>query len=261
MSGSVSFDRAAEYYDETRVTDAATLDTILGLLERTMSSEGPVLEAGVGTGQIALPLAARGTDVTGIDLSAAMMAKLIHKAAGSPPVRLVRGDVTRMPFADGVFAGAYARWVLHLIEDWPAALLDLDRVVGRGGAIAIEPGGMTGVFRDIFFRFLEVLGDVARPIGLDPVDRDVQLDAEMERLGWHLAEIQALEYHETSTLRSFLDRVPDKRYSWTWRVPGEDLAAATTQVREWAEARYELDASQPSVATNWRVYRRAGDRP
>jgi 2-polyprenyl-3-methyl-5-hydroxy-6-metoxy-1,4-benzoquinol methylase len=44
---------------------------------------GPVLELGIGTGRIALPLAARGLAVTGIDASASMVARLRDKDGGS----------------------------------------------------------------------------------------------------------------------------------------------------------------------------------
>lgn len=262
MSGSLSFDRAAAYYDETRVTDEVTLDRILSLLRsHVIGDEGEILEIGVGTGQLALPLAARGTNVTGLDLSAAMMARLVEKAGGVSPVRLVLGDATRMPLRDGVFAGAYARWVLHLIPDWEAVLGELDRVVGAVGAIAIEPGGESGVFRDVFLRYIGILGEVALPPGLHPVDRDVQLDAGMDALGWCLAHVEEMAYENRVPLARFFDEISLKRFSWTWRVPDEALASATVEVRDWAAGRYDLDAPQPSVATRWRVYRRADDLP
>jgi cyclopropane fatty-acyl-phospholipid synthase-like methyltransferase len=87
MSDSVSFDRAASFYDSTRVTDAETLRVTVALLERDVASgEGPVLEIGVGTGALAVPLAARGVRVVGIDLSGEMMARL----AGRRRRRLAR---------------------------------------------------------------------------------------------------------------------------------------------------------------------------
>ncbi len=256
MSGSLSFDRAAGYYDATRVTDEATLEQIVTLIRTHVAGEGHLLEVGVGTGQLALPLAARGVAVTGLDLSAAMMAKLVEKVGGTPPVALVRGDATAMPFRDSSFDGAYARWVLHLIPDWEAVLRELDRVVRDGGAIAIEPGGESGVFREVFLRFLQILGDVARPPGLSPVDRDVHLDAAMAAQGWNVEHVEALSYESEEPLASFFDEIPERRFSWTWRVPHDALEAATIEVRAWAADRYDLRALPPAVATRWRVYRR-----
>ena len=45
---------------------------------------GPALELGIGTGRVALPLAARGVEVHGIDASEAMVAKLRAKEGAQP---------------------------------------------------------------------------------------------------------------------------------------------------------------------------------
>lgn len=47
-----------------------------------LAGGGPVLELGVGTGRVAIPLAARGLKVTGIDSSAAMLSALAAKPGG-----------------------------------------------------------------------------------------------------------------------------------------------------------------------------------
>ena len=96
MSTSQSFDRAADYYDDTRTTDPATLQRILGILEGIARAvpDRPILEIGVGTGQLAVPLRAGGIPVVGIDLSAAMMAKLRAKPGGGA-VPLARGEHSR----------------------------------------------------------------------------------------------------------------------------------------------------------------------
>jgi SAM-dependent methyltransferase len=256
MSGSLSFDRAAGFYDATRVTDAMALDAILELLGTRVAPGGDVLEVGVGTGQLALPLAARGVHVIGLDLSPAMMARLVEKAGGASPVGLVQGDATRMPFADGAFAGAYARWVLHLIPDWEQVLRELDRVVDAEGRVAIEPGGWGGVFREVFLRFHGILGDVALPPGLSPVAREEDLDAAMAAIGWRLDHVEEVTYGTSTSLGEFFEGIPGRKHSWTWGVPDDDLAAATDEVRAWAGERYELEALQPPRPTSWRVYGR-----
>lgn len=54
-------------------------------------SPGPILELGCGTGRITLPLAGAGLDVTGLDMSAAMIARAKAKDAGND-VEWVVGD-------------------------------------------------------------------------------------------------------------------------------------------------------------------------
>ena len=71
----------------------ATVDFLAGL-----AGSGPALEFAIGTGRIALPLAARGVPVHGIDLSADMLAKLRAKP-GADAIRTTLGDFahTRVP--------------------------------------------------------------------------------------------------------------------------------------------------------------------
>ena len=70
----------AEVYDDwyADISDAdATVAAVVELVRA--AGGGPVLELGVGTGRLALPLAAAGLDVTGIDVSAAMLDRLRAK--------------------------------------------------------------------------------------------------------------------------------------------------------------------------------------
>jgi SAM-dependent methyltransferase len=66
-----------------------------------LAGEGPALELAVGTGRIALPLAARGIRVDGVDLSPAMVAKLRAKPGGED-LSVTMGD-----FADVPVEGTY----------------------------------------------------------------------------------------------------------------------------------------------------------
>jgi len=72
--GSVGFDRAAEYYDRTRGVPPDVAGAQTALLAGELPGRGRVLEVGVGTGQIALPLAEAGVPMAGLDLSMPMVA-------------------------------------------------------------------------------------------------------------------------------------------------------------------------------------------
>lgn len=254
---SISFDRAAAYYDETRVSDPGHLRVTIDLLDATMPGQGPVLEVGVGTGQLAIPLAARGIPVIGVDLSADMMAVLRSKTRGSA-VRLVRADATRLPIADASLVGAYARWVLHLIPEWMQVLRELDRTVVAVGAVAIEPGGFSGPLREVYLRYHEILGDAVAMVGLSALDRAERLDEGFGEVGWSLRDVVRVRYEHVFTLREVLVAIPTKRSSWTWRVPDADLQRATDEVRAWAEERFGgLDGPGSGGENVWRVYRRA----
>ena len=70
-----------------------------------LAGGGRALELGIGTGRIALPLARRGVEVHGIDLSRAMVARLRAKPGGDAiPVTIGDFATTKV---DGTFSLAY----------------------------------------------------------------------------------------------------------------------------------------------------------
>jgi SAM-dependent methyltransferase len=73
-------DRIADVYDEWFAVPSDTEDTV-GFLS-DLAGSGPVLELGIGTGRVALPLAQRGHEVRGVDASEAMVEKLRAKTGG-----------------------------------------------------------------------------------------------------------------------------------------------------------------------------------
>ena len=121
-----------------------------GTVDRLLSLTGPtsaVLELGVGTGRLALPLAAAGFIVTGIDSSTAMLAELRAKP-GSELVRLVLGDMADLSHADPpvpdqpTFDLAFVAYntLFNLIRPGDAALA-VDGVARRlvpGGRFVVE---------------------------------------------------------------------------------------------------------------------------
>jgi ubiquinone/menaquinone biosynthesis C-methylase UbiE len=115
VSGSVRFDRAVEYYDRTRRISEEASHRQTEVLAAELAGRGRCLEIGVGTGLVAIPLAAAGAPLVGLDLSAPMLAKLVQNAGGSRPFPLVVGDATSLPFRGGSFGAALVRHVLHLI--------------------------------------------------------------------------------------------------------------------------------------------------
>jgi hypothetical protein len=87
--------------------DPAVVDPCVEFLA-TLAGAGPALEFGVGTGRIAIPLAARGVPVHGIDLSPDMVAVLQHEPGGEK-VEVTVGDIasTTGPDVDTPFTLVY----------------------------------------------------------------------------------------------------------------------------------------------------------
>lgn len=91
-------DRFAGVYDDWYgdITDTAVCVEALAAL----AGRGSVLELGVGTGRLAVPLAERGLDVTGVDASRAMLDRLTAK---DQRVSAVFGDMADPPLGGARF--------------------------------------------------------------------------------------------------------------------------------------------------------------
>ncbi|HEY2368700.1 MAG TPA: class I SAM-dependent methyltransferase, partial [Polyangiaceae bacterium] len=83
-------DAIADIYDDMHGIPA---DEAVALVAELARDGGRVLELGVGTGRVAIPLAARGLEVVGVDLSDAMIDRLRQKP-GADRVRIVKDDFT-----------------------------------------------------------------------------------------------------------------------------------------------------------------------
>jgi SAM-dependent methyltransferase len=114
--------------------DPAVVDPAVDLLA-ALAGEGPVLEFGIGTGRIALPLSRRGLRVRGIELSAAMVARL-RAQPGADVVGVTVGDFATTRF-DGTFT------LVYLVRNTITNLTTQDEQVAcfENAADHLGPGG------------------------------------------------------------------------------------------------------------------------
>ena len=100
-----------------------------------LAGGGAALELGIGTGRIALPLAARGIQVSGIDLSEAMVAQLREKPGGvAIPVTIGDFATSRV---EGTFTLAYLVFnTISNLTSQDAQVACFENVSGH-----LDPGG------------------------------------------------------------------------------------------------------------------------
>lgn len=134
----------ARLYDLDLVEDPGDLDLYLAVAGRT---NGPILELGVGTGRLAVPLAAAGYRVIGVDRDAAMLerARLALAAAGDDArerLELVEADFVglRLPSA-----GTFGLVFLALNSLLLVPTRDAQRETLRTIAAHLAPGGVAVV--------------------------------------------------------------------------------------------------------------------
>ncbi|MEM7307866.1 MAG: class I SAM-dependent methyltransferase [Planctomycetota bacterium] len=129
------FDRSiAATYDEGEWSDPASVTPIVDRLA-SLAGGGAALELGVGTGRIALPLAARGVAVHGIDMSRPMLARLRAKQE-EEVVRATLGD-----FSTTAVEGSFS--LVYLVFNTIMNLTTQDAQVAcfRNAAQHLQPGG------------------------------------------------------------------------------------------------------------------------
>lgn len=119
-----------EYYSDS--TDLPFIDKFLDFLPTGSS----VLDVGCGPGQFSLHIQNRGFNVTGIDLSDAMLSIARQK---TPQVRFKKMNMLDLKFSDETFAGVLSSYSLihiprHKVKQ---ALLEFHRVLKPNGYLAL----------------------------------------------------------------------------------------------------------------------------
>jgi SAM-dependent methyltransferase len=128
--------RIAERYDDSssEMFQAAAIDPVVDFLAE-LAGDGRALELGIGTGRIALPLAKRGVQVHGIDMSNAMVARLRAKPGGED-IGVTIGD-----FATTSVGGSFA--VAYLVFNTIMNLTTQEAQIAcfQNVAAHLQPGG------------------------------------------------------------------------------------------------------------------------
>jgi len=245
MPQSVAFDRAADFYDETRGLPPEATPRVAALFCRAgdLTAHSRVLDVGIGTGRISLPLAPHVHTVTGVDLSRAMLERLHAKRRGERVYPVV-GDATWLPFASGAFDAVIAVHVFHLIPGWRTALDDVARVLAPGGLL------LSGWNEDTRRNPCESLmwrvwDGVVHKVRLSNVGvSHEQYETFLPDSGWRqVGEDVRLSYPVVRTVRNFVDRLERRVWSSCWRLPDDAVTRGVAAVRAAIEEHgYDVDA-------------------
>ena len=254
---SISFDRAAGYYDQTRGLDPAARAAQTRLLAAELGGRGCCLEVGVGTGRIALDLHEAGIEMAGVDLSLPMLRRLVAKAGGRAPFPVVQADATALPFGAGRFGGAVVCHVLHLVPGWTRALDELVRVVDPRGPLLIDlGGGEPGRGQEVRRHFFEAAGaapDLGTRAQLE------RLDEEMRARGRTSRQLQPILSRRRSSLGGLIGNLERGIFANCWHLEAADRERAARETERWARERYgDLDAPlELELPVRWRVFETA----
>lgn len=242
---SISFERAAGYYDATRgytpEVQGWIADAIVAAAGATSRSR--FLEVGIGTGRIAFPLIARGYAYAGIDISPSMMDQLRRKLAvyaashpDPPPLRadLREGDATALPYPDAQFDVVLTVHVLHLIPNWREVITEMLRILKPGGVCLTcgEDRLLPNVSTDTQDRWLAILHQLGyHDTGQTTHTMRDTLIQEFEQRGLHPEILRPVSWEVEATPLQALHYLKERKWSRTWRVP-DDLFAESIRLLE-----------------------------
>ncbi|HSL10320.1 MAG TPA: class I SAM-dependent methyltransferase [Actinomycetota bacterium] len=233
-------DHVAASFDETaaEMFGRSTLDPAVDFLTE-VADGGPVLEFGSGTGRVALPLAARGLDVHGIELSRAMVAKMRAKPGGDA-VDVAIGDLSTTT-VDGRFRLVFVVWntITNLVTQ------EAQVACFRNASAHLVPGGRFVV--EVFVPALQRL----------PVGERFQVFYGSEGY-WGIDEIDVVTQRATSHHLEIVDRKVDRLsvpYRYVW--PSEldlmaELADMTLEARYGGWHREPFTAESTDHVSIWR---------
>jgi SAM-dependent methyltransferase len=169
---------------------AAAVGSVRATVPR-LTPRARVLEAGTGTGRLAVYLArVAPVDVTALDLSPESLALGRRLAVSASPlagsVSFVEGDLYELPFQEGRFDVVLSDSVIEHLRDPAAALKEFHRVLRPGGVVVLSvpnrwrpdgwdlyrrlaatpyrqtsfsPPGLRALLRDAGFEPVEMFGD------------------------------------------------------------------------------------------------------
>ncbi len=241
---SVAFDRAADYYDNTRGFPPGVGDDVAALLVKTggLTTSSRVLEIGVGTGRIALPVAPHLRAYYGIDLARPMLERLLAKRSAEP-VYVVEGDVTRLPYPDAAFDAVIAVHVFHLIPAWRDVLREVARVM-RPGALLLHGWNDRMATNTLQGVWDQTTHDSRATEGAITWQERQTFLADV---GWR--EHGSVQTHPFTIQRSpaeYLDSLRQRRWSSTWRMSDADLQRGLAAVEAAIAAHYP-DPTRPEA--------------
>jgi demethylmenaquinone methyltransferase / 2-methoxy-6-polyprenyl-1,4-benzoquinol methylase len=161
------FDRIARVYDLMNSVMTAGMHHRWRERAADLAEVGPgsrALDVATGTGDLAIELASRGAQVTGLDFSAQMLELARQKA---PAIQWVQGNALELPYADAEFDAVTVGFGARNFADLPRGLAEMARVTKPGGRVVIleittpQRPPLSWFFRLWFDRVVPALGRVA----------------------------------------------------------------------------------------------------
>jgi ubiquinone/menaquinone biosynthesis C-methylase UbiE len=254
--------RVAHAYDRNRYhppeVSGRIATAIVEPLEKEWKDNAHVLEIGVGTGRIGMPVVARGVQLTGVDTDPEMMSAFKSKYAGvSKRVTLVQADAQDLPFNDASFHGVIAVHVWHLIPDLTRALDEAVRVLKPNGFLfeGWDSPAASSPEMEIQDAWCKALEDMGHPVQRGGHRAALKTSAAyLAARGLEAVERAIASWEVSHTPLEVVEALEDGLYSFTKNIPTELRFKAGRAIKPWLHQKYaDLETS---IKTPWAFHLR-----
>ncbi|MGB1285299.1 MAG: methyltransferase domain-containing protein [Aggregatilineales bacterium] len=250
-----NFDRVADIYDATRGFSSEAGQGIAAFIaeKAKLKSTDKLLEVGIGTGRVAVPLSAHIDHIYGVDIARLMMQK-IHEKSVANTIHLSESDATQLPFADSSFDACLSVHVFHLIPDMESCMQEINRVLNPEGILLYASGPFGEGFAD-----LNSVWNQHTPKYTGARNQE-QVDELLTEYGWHIPEI---EYQHPLMMQrrpdGLLTALKGRVSSQTWRMTDDEIAAAIVDMEAALAENYPEPDKPVAVESKFhlRVYQRS----
>ena len=236
---SLSFDGLTALYDQTRTFDPLCLGKALDWLEDRFppTQSRAVLEPGIGTGRIALPLVKRGYRVTGLDISKEMLSVCVaqsHQSGYNDRLHCMRADTTRLPFPKSAFDLCVAVHLFYFIPEWRGALREMLRVLKPDGALVLLHTGFGTEVPSLNVRYQELAQELGYIFPTYGVRSTKEVLEYAVLLGCSVDKVEAPSWNWTTCIRlqDALSYLEARAYSFTKHVPKDIHAAVMNTLQQ-----------------------------
>jgi ubiquinone/menaquinone biosynthesis C-methylase UbiE len=221
---SLSFDRVAHEYDETRGGEPRG-EEFARDLTKLLDVDTPLLEVGVGTGLVARGLTLLGHHVVGVDISEAMLRRALDRIGP----RVAQADAMTLPLRSASVTQAISVWVLHVVADQLTVMRDVHRVLRPGGRYLVMDGAVVFEDGDLIHEAWE---EITEGLGWPAFVNRTQERADLApQAGFRVVDVvRTGPYEIKASYEEFVSTLERRTNSRMWSVSDEDFARVVQPV-------------------------------
>ena len=222
---SLNFDKMTKYYDETRIFNQNCFNKAIGYIVERFPPNiyKKVFEPGIGTGRISIPLAQRGYNIYGIDISTEML-KILQKRIDKIKninITYKKSDTTKIPYDNNEFNLTIIVYLFYFIKAWKKAVNEIIRVVD-GPIILMH----TGYGEEIPFlneRYKQLSKEIGFSIKNIGVNSTKEVVVYLENLGYRTEWIKdKWKWKSSIQLNKAINYLEKRAYSFS-TFPHDDI--------------------------------------